>query len=753
MERQVNWLLILDNADDLTIFKTVHPAPKDRQVRCPELLQFVPMSQTGTVVWTSRDGGIVGSITGHTRGVEVGAMTVQESCELFRQLSGQDDIELSLNKEKLLELLELLERLPLAITQAATYIRKTKVSVQQYLKLFNESEARKSNLLRQEFQDIYRSEVPNSVMHTWLISMRQIAEESPCSGKILKTLAFFDNRGLPFDLIKAAAGYDVNEDEVRLFASRLTEYSFLQAHRAIDEESPSYEQHGLVQLAIRQSLSEMQTRSFSGDALRIISNLFPDVSYETWNTCRLYLPHALKAAAWEEAEDFIYRAPQLLQHIGTYYWEQGCSNEAEEVDVRLLKLLEKIPGTNHETIKAMGSLATVLDQQGRFKEAEELHNKVLQSQKVLGETHPHTMIAMISLASTLSQHGQLDKAEQLEKKVLDLRKEAHGERKVDRITITAMGNLASTWSQQGKLFAAEQLRSEVLELRKEVLGERHPDTINAMSNLATSWNQQGRLDEAEGLQTTVLELQKEILGKKHPHTITAMANLATTWNLQRRFDEAERLQIEVLELRKEVLREKHPNTILAMANLATIWHQQGRLDEAERQAVEVLKLKKEVLGEKHPDTITAMTNLAVTLEEQGGRAAEAEEYLIEVLKLQKEVLGDKHPYTITAMADLVVPYWQLGKLDEAKQLQFNVVKFRKEVLGDTHPDTIQAERGLALMNRELDHNNGEVGPQSIPPNASNSLDPVQRGTASEESYSPRKVWERKFMKWRKLGKS
>jgi hypothetical protein len=64
-------------------------------------------------------------------------------------------------------------------------------------------------------------------MHTWLILIRQIVKESPYSERILNTIAFFDNKGLPFELLKATTSPTFNEDEVLLATSQLTEYSFL----------------------------------------------------------------------------------------------------------------------------------------------------------------------------------------------------------------------------------------------------------------------------------------------------------------------------------------------------------------------------------------------------------------------------------------------------------------------------------------------------------------------------------------------
>lgn len=64
IELQTNWILILDNADDLRLFKKPYSATLEQQIDIPDLLQFVPRTQTETILWTSRDSSILGSIVG-----------------------------------------------------------------------------------------------------------------------------------------------------------------------------------------------------------------------------------------------------------------------------------------------------------------------------------------------------------------------------------------------------------------------------------------------------------------------------------------------------------------------------------------------------------------------------------------------------------------------------------------------------------------------------------------------------------------
>ena len=213
--------------------------------------------------------------------------------------------------------------------QAASYIRKTGGSAEEYLTKLKSSDERQSRLLGKEFIDRHRkSETPNSVMQTWLISMEQMARESKDGETILRTAAFWDNQGLPFELLHAALGPDADEDTVTEAISRLEDFSFLQRRRTETRSSPTYDMHRLVQLAIRNSLDTSQKEFFSGCALRIIADIFPDGPYPVWDKCKMYFPHALKAVEWPEAENFRENVSKLLYNVSSFfYWQVSVAEE------------------------------------------------------------------------------------------------------------------------------------------------------------------------------------------------------------------------------------------------------------------------------------------------------------------------------------------------------------------------------------------------------------------------------------------
>src|SRR4029077_7307011 len=83
------------------------------------------------------------------------------------------------DREAVTTLLQQLTFLPLAITQAASYINETGISITDYVSLLKEQEEDMIELLSKDFENKWRnadSEVTNPVVMTWLISFEQIRQ-------------------------------------------------------------------------------------------------------------------------------------------------------------------------------------------------------------------------------------------------------------------------------------------------------------------------------------------------------------------------------------------------------------------------------------------------------------------------------------------------------------------------------------------------------------------------------------------------
>ncbi|KAH7147275.1 hypothetical protein DER46DRAFT_615113 [Fusarium sp. MPI-SDFR-AT-0072] len=595
IEARSKWVMVVDNADDLSLFGVDQQA-KDEEMN-DTLYKYVPHGSQGTVLWTSRDAHIVGTLVESPCGIAVHSMTMDEATTLLARTRGDSStVERGLREAGVDALLEELQCLPLAISQSGAYMRRMSMTAEQYLGLLRQGKIRWDMLKVSDADRHRRPEVSNSVLETWRISTKRIRAESEISYRMLHVVAYVDSQDIPYELIAAVADRCDNdkEDSVKQATelevleaiTRLKEFSFLSL-RQTERGERRYEMHKLVQEALRYGLrvrrtietilgealsikneSENSEAYYASTALQIVDGLFPPSEPSSWARCEQYMKHAIRVGEWAEVSTMEVKTATLLQRVSYFLYDRGRWREREPVDNR----------------------AWVL----RWK--------------VLGEKHPDTIRSMADLAATYHAQGRHDEDEEIAVKVLELRRQVLGEKHPD--TIRSMAALATTYHEQGRYVEAEGIDQEVLDLRRELLGEKHPDTIRSLADLATTYHAQGRYDEAERFKDEALALRRELLGEKHPDTIRSMAELAATYHVQGRHDEDEEISVKVLELRRQVLGEKHPDTIRSLADLATKYHAQGRYDEALQLHQTALDLRHHVLGENHPDTMLSVAYLA-----------------------------------------------------------------------------------------------------------------------------------------------
>jgi len=625
-----SYVLVLDNADNLTAFGVRRAQSVGGENTAGKLarnlLGFVPW-RSGTVLWTSRDKRISGSLVSAKRAINVASMTECEAMALLETVRDRKIGEEELDDAT--QLLAELDRLPLAVSQAAVYIRRMSTTPRNYLSKLAEHRKGQKVMLESEFDRHRRPGLSNSIFETWNISMEQIRLENSMAYDILHILAFMDSQNISFEMIIKAASFcsgklthkipsDENTgrvisgsdsadyyDEVFRATIRLQEFSFLHS-RVSEGTSRAYEMHKLVQEATQYSLRRKDRRKaevhFSKQALHVVMDLFPERGRNFWEECEKYVSHAQRTGEWAELCEEEIKVSSLLTRVSNYFYDRGRWREKEPVDKRTYELRKRKLGEKHpDTIRSMADLAVTYHAQGRYKESEKIDVEVLALRRdVLGEKHPDT--------------------------------------------IESMASLAATYYAQGRYKESEKIKVEVLALRRDVLGEKHPNTIDSMANLAATYYAQGRYKESEKIEVEVLALWRDVLGEKHPNTIDSMANLAATYYAQGRYEESEKIKVEVLALRRDVLGEKHPNTIRSMASLAVTYCAQGRYEESEKIEVEVLALWRDVLGERHPDTLLAMHDLSITWNNRQ-RRPEALAMMQECFQLQCEVLGETHPST------------------------------------------------------------------------------------------------------------
>jgi hypothetical protein len=702
--------MILDNVDDPEIiFGCSNAVTQDANSSSlaasnRKLAEFIPRYSHGVTLATTRNKQAALKLASGRSVLHVGPLDHAESCQLIRKRLDDECVD----NEQTYVLANDLRNLPLALAQAAAFMRQNSLTVEKYIQLLRRSDHDLVDLLSQPFEDESRdSSVPNAVAATWILSFKQIQRHHSFAGQLLSLMSFFDWQDIPKLFLASyqehGADSDANQMQEELRVPKgavelekalgvIKAFSFISEGEAED----SFDMHRLTQLVMRKWLIvEAKAGRWHSLALDLLSTIFPYGQYEHWTECTRYLPHVLCVLTQGCDSEKDTTAKATLQHkVALFMLYQGKWDDAEAFQLPATEIRKRVLGAEHpDMLTSMANLASTFWNQGRWKEAEELGVQVMEMRKrVLGAEHPDTLTGMANLASTFWNQGRWKEAEELEVQVMETSLRVLGAEHPS--TLTSMANLASTYWNQGRWKEAEELDVQVMETSLRVLGAEHPDTLTSIANLASTFWNQGRWKEAEELEVQVMEMRKRVLGAEHPDTLTGMANLASTFWNQGRWKEAEELEVQVMETRKRVLGAEHPSTLTSIANLASTFWNQGRWKEAEELEVQVMETSLRVLGAEHPSTLTGMANLASTYWNQG-RWKEANELQAKEWDLCKRVLGPEHPDTLTSMANVAHIWKGQDREKEAVALMKECVQLRERVLGPEHPFT-SSSRGVLI---------------------------------------------------------
>ncbi|KAI1302224.1 P-loop containing nucleoside triphosphate hydrolase protein [Xylaria venustula] len=543
-EHNGRWLMVLDSADDVDVFYSIdrHETTTSAITEGQKALwTYLPQSSNGSILITTRNRDLAFRLTDHRNNsiIDVGPMDDTHALEL---LAKRLDSQFGDTDGK--ELVEALEYMPLAISQAAAYIqqRAPRTSVQSYLQEFRRSESKQSGLLNHDVGDLRRDmDASNSITTTWQISVDHIHSKRPSATELLSLMSFFDHQSIPEFLIRpvpqvpqndgrggasehldGATEEDVDRESVNLSGASnsifeediktLRDYCLI----GVDETGDTFGMHRLVQLATRTWLDlHKETEKFKKRCITRIAEVFPLPQLSNWDTCDKLYPHAERAIHYKPAEKELLDEWALIMYKGGWYSrDQGKYSTAEMMMKKALNACKAQRGEEHgNTLSAMHALASTYIMQERHQEAESLQTQLVKiSSRVLGPEHEYTLDYMNDLALTYANQARWEEAELLYSQVLEKRKKGSE-------SDTLIYYKRNQWEK------AELQFLQVIEKRKEVLGMSHPDTLISMSNLACTWYIEGHKQKAVKLMDECVQTYIRVLGLEHPTTRNTLLEL------------------------------------------------------------------------------------------------------------------------------------------------------------------------------------------------------------------------------------
>ncbi|MBS4171554.1 tetratricopeptide repeat protein [Neochlamydia sp. AcF95] len=201
----------------------------------------------------------------------LGVFKREESIELILKITHLED-----QKAEAGKLADLLQNLPLAVSQAAFYIKETRISIEEYREKFE-----------QHYKVLWEFEVPPDIYQatvqvTWHVSMEKIRQEEArekesneypsLADPLMQFCSYLSSHGIPRDLLKEwviklyqseTPSLDVNHS-----IDLLRRYSMIEAH------AEAINIHSLVQLVTRDQLKEEKQKEVCGKSINLFASFF-----------------------------------------------------------------------------------------------------------------------------------------------------------------------------------------------------------------------------------------------------------------------------------------------------------------------------------------------------------------------------------------------------------------------------------------------------------------------------------------------
>ncbi|MET8277897.1 tetratricopeptide repeat protein [Micromonospora sp. NPDC005174] len=679
LQNQLGWLLVLDNVEQRSDVE-------------PLLAQL----DTGHLLITTRR--------------DVNWETLVDGCLRLDMLDRESAVRLLLERGEQQDLLaaavlaDELGYLPLALQQAAGYLRQTRLPVSVYLDRLRAQPAEVLNTIAEGDQ------AERAVAQVWLLTLDRLREVRPAAIDLLRILSCYAPDDVPRSIL---AGYADQAGAVDQAMSALASYNLVTLTQT------TVSTHRLLQTVVRgqaqtqaeaghhdgrSDLSESLWQRVLDRAMALLDQAAPSGNpsedVDTWPQWRALAPHieVLFQHTPEHAVDLTFA--YLLGQLGFYHYTQARYSQALQAERRVLEMSEAaLPAGHPDIALRLDNLAGTLGALGRSDEALPLQRRALEiSEAALPAGHPDIALRLDNLAGTLGALGRSDEALPLRRRALEISEAARPAGHPD--IALRLDNLASTLSALGRSDEALPLQRRALEISEAALPAGHPTIALRFNNLAFTMRVLGQAEEALPLQRRALEISEAALPAGHPDIALRLDNLASTLGALGRSDEALPLRRRALEISEAALPAGHPDIAIRLDNLAYSLGDLGREQEGLPLQRRALEISEAALPAGHPDIALRLDNLASTLGALG-REQEGLPLQRRALEISEAALPAGHPDIAIRLNNLAYSLVKLGREQEGLPLQRRALEISEAALPAGHPDIATRLNNLAYTLREL----------------------------------------------------
>lgn len=714
----LKWFDVGSHPNRLLVFDDLVPESLNK-IALDSLIENQPLGLQGSIILTTEclDRSYLAKI--NVTFIIVPSWTKEEAYDLLKMKVAQEDW----NESSAALVVELLDFHPLAITLAASYIKRGEFKIEKHLENLR---AASTAVVTEKDGDSPEMclKIPRGLELSMTLCFEQLKMEKPRAVDLLFRISTLDPQGIPKTLLFHEG------EKVRGFnaAIRLLNTLALVTHDTVHENLWA---HRLVHSWTRNKLRREQTMAFWNlEVIKLLAERFPHGECSYWRNCNFLLPHAegvfasdmAKALCLHCRNTYFFHRAALLQSMASYDEHRGFYAAAYAKYDEALSICHGhkwIGEKNKITQEILKKVPQMLGYLGRYQEARtkledalggkldkflqeiEDDSEGLEDDTGIGRLVEEGEICdrdiYSSLARIVHEQGDYKFAGKCYKRALKMAVKAKGMENVTTLTIKS--NLAGLKRDQGNYTKAEKMTREVLDCRRAIRGAEHPDTIQSMSNLVVILISQGKYMEAEEICEEALKVANKVQGVEHPDTLIIYGNLAGVLSRQGKYQDAADMQRHLLASKRKAFGPAHPSLISTRINLAVDLEKLGQYAEAEEEFTPAVAAANEAFGPDHPTTLNATNGLALVMLRLG-KHEQAEPILRRVMQMRLKLFGEENQQTLISMNNLAGSLQKQGKFAAAEELHRQTFAGAKKVLGEKHPFALRSGNNLAEVLRE-----------------------------------------------------
>ena len=724
-----SYLLVIDNADNIEHWwPGKYKSGGSLSDPSNNLSKYLPgRSDNGQVLITTRDNRVASKLTNQGKPIILQPMSHEEARLLFLSKLGGD--ESNFDEAEVHDLLEELDRLPLAMSQAAAFIEENSVPIAEYTIAVKSDAAMAEEFLHEELDDSRRDEESaNSVFRTWKLSYDQIKQQKPRAADLLSLLAMLDRQSVPKSLLKVP--------EVTTSLGVLQSFNLVTTRAG----SLSLQIHRLVQRFVRLSLQrENAAERWQETALACVSRDYPtEIGVAEWPICDALAPHV------HIILDYNYRTTEarlnlahLLCWAADFDIERGIYTQALERAEKSHHIFRELVPERDERLAAatwlygrlryyqaqstsdMDAAAELLEKALSISDNPSLNfaesafelshlyydqcngDKCLEMGKASfkcweemgGPSSVRTLDNMHDYALELAMLGHEKDGIAAWQEIVQRCPASDASENTK--TIYIYRSMAGIAEFQSDAAMAEIFYAKLIVLCEAIYHSEHIHVFDYRLSHAEQIMLQGKLEEATALSEAILDCCNN--SSEWRIRASCLQTIAACYKLRECYSEEQTYRLKTLELHKKHLGYDHKETIDAEEALVDCYLNSSRHSEAKDLLQRVLSWRNTRLGPTHNDTLRAIECLGICHAHQGqdakaeaafrdavGRQRNADARILDNLQMslwnqgnwealeswsRRSCVLDHNDYRSRAHSNLISALEQQGKMQEALEMR------------------------------------------------------------------------------------